>query len=341
MRFSFVAAIFFSQVFPALTRDFVDTGMEANQVVPELEQKADVTAKVATNKGSRNLRSHLEKSSPSMISTLGKQVHVDTDDFILKNESSADDSNRKECLLTSDDADIGVSSCGVGNYCQESSESKLGGVCSPIARMTATESLPLDRTTTFKNGPVCRTVCSITICVTTTLIRTYVNDTIVTSEVIYDVKEPYRTKIIEIFHFAPEVSLSNTPCTYSIDGVTCGTCQGHFKDCTSIGGLKGRYGSAIIEAFEASSGPFCTLAHLTPSNPRVGAGGNKNGGKKGGTIIGHPAPIISPPTPMMSPVMLPPPSATASPMMAPPPLPSASTTLAGGPPKSPNKTGKN
>ena len=341
MRFSFAAAILLSQVIPALTREFVDTGMEANQIVPELKQKADVTAKVATTEGSRNLRSHLDKRSPSMISTVGKQAHMDTEDFILKNKSSADDPNRKECLLTSDDADIGVLSCGVGNYCQENEESKLGGVCSPITRMTATESLPMDHFTTMKNGPICKMVCSIQICLTTTLIRSYVNETIVASEVIYDFTKPFPAKIVEIFHFAPEVSPANTPCNYSIDGKACETCQGDFKDCTSVGGLKGRYGMAIIEAFQASSGPLCTLAQPTTPNPRLGAGGNKNGGKKGGTIIGHPAPIISPPTPMMSPVMLPPPPATTSPVMAPPPLPSATTTTAGGPPKGPYKTGKN
>ena len=140
MRFSFAVTVLLPHAISALTFDHADNGEKPSRV-PNAEHETNVAAKPAANDGSTYLRTNLKQISRTTKSAFAFHASVNTEDNILKNKSSNDEHAIKECLLTSDDADVGILSCDEGHYCRASSDSKLGGVCSAITRKTSIASL--------------------------------------------------------------------------------------------------------------------------------------------------------------------------------------------------------
>ena len=225
MRYTVVVVTFLARVIPTLQQEYEDKGNEVNQHVPKLEHK---TAKAADNHGSGNLRSPFKK-------TLMARPHVNTNDRILKNKSSSDRDDTRECRLTSEDADVGLLSCGEGYYCQESPESKLGGICSAVTRKGSrslnpysinpdycttqenagfyniTDCIPLRKCppscvcTATESAPtgyikcletyVCQTACGVDIYFSKELTLVYVDSKEIELQICYDVTKPYTARI--------------------------------------------------------------------------------------------------------------------------------------------------
>ena len=330
MRFTTTATILLSQVLPALTRESTETGKDFSRT-PSLKHITNVTNKP----GSSNPRTQLRKGSHSTISSHTNTHHdQNIKDFILENKSHVDKQSGKECDFTSEDADVGILSCGEGLYCRESAESKLGGECSDIARSLQSCSSNNCNCRMIQNYIVCyvdyscETVCSLNVCTRRGFIGHLVNGRPSSNQTCLFVSKPYTAKICNYF--------SNATCTITINGAMCQSCSlNHYYDCTNIpGGIKGKYPTAIQEALSTGKGPFCPpMAMMTTPNtggslPALtipaaaalpitingGAGGNNNslGAGNEGKINSPPAPVTQPaPTSPMA-VLSPQPAATAA-----------------------------
>ena len=57
-------------------------------------------------------------------------------------------------------------------------------------------------------------------------------------------------------------------------------------DCTNVGGIQGLFGTAVLEAFETLSGPFCKA----PRPPASAGVRNNKGEKKAEKLTGHQLP---------------------------------------------------
>ena len=354
MRLTLASTVLLSAIFPGLTREITDVEKQLNHA-PSL-QLDKITS---STDGSSNLRrSHVKKSTVSMIATVGFRPHFNAEDLALRNKNLADAQTMKECIPTSEDPDVGILSCGEGQFCQESVESKLGGVCSAISRRTARISTlqycdPLCRCTANTTSPTgyikcsyrplssttngCITLCSQYVCAKKAWTVTYVNGTETEYKLCFYLTQPYKKTICQ-YQTASNGFTSGSTCTYTINGASCNVCHsGTYHDCTNVGGIKGIFGAPVVEAYFLKTGPFCTPTSpvASPSSPPPpptspvapppmnGGGANPKGGKKGQKISSPPAPVAPPPP--TSPV---------------PQSPPTTTTATGGPPKGANKKGK-
>ena len=158
----------------------------------------------------------------------------------------------KECDPMSEDPDVGILSCGSDLHCYETADSKLGGVCLPIAharKLSASGSVTLSScTNTTGNLNVTNFTGSISCdvqsyqcpcsdyCFSSTATFRFLSGTDQSNTVCLYFKKPYAANVCYSYIF------STKACAYSINGTDCTSCVPSSSfDCTNV--PKGSKGS--------------------------------------------------------------------------------------------------
>ena len=311
MRLTITAATLLSQVLPAFTKEYVET--TGNKKLSSVRQQKLIVQK-ATTDASKDEVMPMRFPKRLRHSLVASRHEVTADNEILTNKTSLDPSIRVvECDPTLEEADVGILSsltCGEGQVCQESSESKLGGVCSAVARDLITCPSYCTCTSAYKS---CHKTYQGVICgkkVYDTYVRTltYSAGNPSSYQRCYTFTQPYTAKICYYFYYGKK------GCALKVNGVSCNSCQVHAHfDCSNIpnGLSSGYYGMPIIQALQMKIGPFCTSAPPPTNTPPTSPVAPPT----------RPPPPVAPPTPPVAPPTKPPPTSPVAPPTKPPPTP--------------------
>ena len=276
MRLTIAVAALLSQVLPAST-EVLTSDIQHNVIIKSVESSG------------KNLGGiHWTLAKSSTIQDPGKRIfknaaiypnRLQIDDTLLKNKYSHDweqTNSIKECDPKSEDPDVGILSCGAGQYCKEQKDLTFGGVCAAIATTRELSGSGLyyyfcknsNQTLTCDCSNVDATTQAGVIrcfeayhCVgcpeycftynSTIVLST--GDTLSTFSDYIDAKKPYQLK----FHYY--LNYSNGECVYTINGVNCTSCNTSYFDCTNIPkGLKGEntagsYALPVLIAYNSLS----------------------------------------------------------------------------------------
>ena len=279
MRLSFAATVVITQVIPSLSWEYLVPVKDLSH-----GNSQEPKSIVAGGEEATYLRIRPKNSTVRKIPTI--------DNFVLKNKrSSGTYATKKECLLTSHDVDVGILSCGEGRYCQESAESKLGGLCSDIRRKAITLSnlTHCDSSCTCtastkspsgyircpyiptyaKNASGCVYCGNARVCATSMVLETYANSIQTAYQVCYYITQPYK-KTVCVYQNSSTGIGTGKSCTYKINNATCNSCNRSSNvDCTNIGGMKGRFATIAMRDYNYSNSNKCnsTSPFAPPANP--------------------------------------------------------------------------
>ena len=292
MRWTIAAAALLPQVLPASPTEF-STGDQRNEI-----HDANDAIDYKNKNMNKNFDFHDSPSGRATLVGLQQQalklpiamaersdMHSDG---ILRNSifnqdwDHDDDDLIKECDPLSDDADIGILSCGEGRYCQANEDFKLGGICSATAvsrdlsiqgvqssdfTCTGTTSTSQCDCSNFNSstlsGPIsceykpyecfgCPTYCLSA--KKTATFATGKKLEAVTYCVFF--KIPYHVKYCYYY-----MSASSPICVMSINDVNCSSCSKTYFDCTNIPkGMKGN---------SNTSSPLRILEAMNTKNPKA------------------------------------------------------------------------
>ena len=295
MRLTLASVTLLFQAFSAFPREHAD----ADNKISDVQKLVKAQANAVLSAGGVNRRRLY--GNRMQRSLLRAQAHRNSRDLSLKNKVSNHVTTMKECNPISEDADVGILSCGRGQYCKPNESSELGGVCSAVERKLFFGYIPnscpkyCNCTVSSKSNTgyitcpyfYCGTFClNQTICAYETKTQYFVKGVAGNYEDCFYFSKPYRVSSCYIS--------SGNKCTYKIDNVTCNYChQGGAIDCTNVPkGQKSGYSLPIVTAWNRQGGPFCTPTAPPPVPPPT-------------------PPPVPPPTPLPVPPPTPPPTRPA------------------------------
>ena len=184
--------------------------------------------------------------------------HVQQEDMVLKNLISNIEPAGKDCDHSSEDVDIGILSCGEGQYCKESAGSKLGGLCTDVAREMRSSGNPCSsyypykcdcshvNKNTLTGNAVCEDIpyicypgCS-DYCLSLNVTITLSAGKPTLYHGCYNFTFPYH--VVFCYTYNP----SSYNCVYTVNGTKCNSCTKKSFDCSNIkNGGKGLPGVAF------------------------------------------------------------------------------------------------
>ena len=248
-----VAATLLSQALPAAPKDSTTT-----TVIHNVENSASniiLDRFLGLRSGGRIMQSMLENSAAGQSSTMVRQLRMGTASTLRnKHDINLADLSAKNCDPTSDDPDIGILSCGVGQFCETRQDSCLGGRClsaTAIERDLGSSnnlngipcfpsfplhcSCPNFNFTSLSGSFQCIYQlyscygCS-DYCYEANITVTKKYDVIEKAQLCYYFKKPYQIEVCYTGYFPTTSGV----CRYTIDGVDCISCSKDSLDCTNI-----------------------------------------------------------------------------------------------------------
>ena len=248
-----VAATLLSQALPAAPKDSTTT-VDIHNVVSS-ESKIISDRFLGVQRGSRIMQSMLENLAAGQSATIVRQSRMDTASVLRnKHDINFEDLSAKECDPTSDDPDIGILSCGVGQFCETRHDTLLGGRCSstttierdlaysnPLSGIPCSPTFALQCTcpnfnlTTLSGSFQC--IYQLYSCIGCGAYCYAVNVTATEEfkivkklQFCYIFKKPYQIEFCYTGYFPTTSGL----CKYTINGVDCNSCSKNSFDCTNV-----------------------------------------------------------------------------------------------------------
>jgi hypothetical protein len=175
-------------------------------------------------------------------------VFVDRSSPVQVSGGALKNTNKKvECDPSSEELDVGVLSCGMGKYCEESTDSLLGGLCEKVEQVSSFSRILdgeyesystyycdtmncdcdlLDRETAT-GKVVCNTYADCcapddAFCASTTYTINLVNDERLSWTGCYDFTVPYSRSVCRVLGFSND---EPETCEWSVDDETCTSCN--------------------------------------------------------------------------------------------------------------------